>query len=327
MSNYLLEVKNRNQSKFDEISQIKKKHEELLTNLEVLNGVVMELKANCEQGKVSQYEVERNTILIGEKRKLIESARNEVGEMEKEVWEKEIEVSRKRDTVDTVVKQINSLSIQEGLRTQTGELVCIQVNSFQGSSDEDKTASNSIRVELGEMVRTSRTNTRNKERELQAAVTNLLHAKDQDLWGKKELSSKEAELSRLLEELVKSKEQMDKEEDYYDSQLTVIKEQLHSIKSQEKVNMQELQKDLILCEENLKSVQIKRRKDLEEGKAFLRKVSEKTVNYIEQCTIYRDNAARAVFDAAKQRVEIVKKAGMEIEEKVDQALKDSKREK
>ena len=130
--------------------------------------------------------------------------------------------------------------------------------------------------------------------------------------------------SRLIEELVLSKEQMDKEENYYDSQLTGIKEQLHHIKSQEKVNMQELQRELILREENLKSVQKRRKKDLEEGMAFIRKVSEKTVSYIEQCTMYRDDAAKAVFDAAKERVEIVKKAGLEIEKKVNQALKDTK---
>merc|ERR1719431_244736 len=136
----------------EDIKQLQKEHEELISQLQVLNGEVMELKANCEQGKVSHFEVERNSVLIGEKRKLIESARNEVGEMEKEVWEKEIEVSRKRDAVDTLVKQINSLSTQEGLQTQAGELVCIQVNSFQGSTDEDRTVSNSIRVELGELV-------------------------------------------------------------------------------------------------------------------------------------------------------------------------------
>ena len=116
---------------------------------------------------------------------------------------------------------------------------------------------------------------------------------------------------------------MEKEEDFYDSKLTEIKQQLHNLKSKDRVDMQVLQRDLLLAEEELKTAQAKRKKDLKDGEAFLRQVSEKTVHYIEECTKYRNNAAKAVFEAAKERVEVVKRAGGEIEKKVNKALEEN----
>ena len=112
LTNYLQEVKNHNQMKVEKTKVIRQEMEEISAQIQTLNGIVIDLKANCDQGKVSQYEVEGNKVLIGEKRKQIEVARKEVEEIEKEVWEKEIDVARKRDGVDMLVKQVNSLAMQ-----------------------------------------------------------------------------------------------------------------------------------------------------------------------------------------------------------------------
>ena len=109
LSNYLEEMKYHNQIKSERINVMVNEMEDLLAQTEALNR---ELKSNCEQRKVSHIEIERNKALIGEKRNQIDTARNEVEEVEKEVWGKEIEVSRKRDLVDNLVKQVNSLAFQ-----------------------------------------------------------------------------------------------------------------------------------------------------------------------------------------------------------------------
>ena len=112
LSKYLEEVNYHNEVKFEKIKSMREELEELLTLIKTLDAVVMEHKSNFEQGKVSQFEIEGNKVLIGEKMNQINTARKEVDEVEKEVWEKEIEVARKRDAVENLVKQVNSLAMQ-----------------------------------------------------------------------------------------------------------------------------------------------------------------------------------------------------------------------
>jgi len=325
MNDYLQKVDSHNHEKQEEAKLITREQEELASRIEGIHGNVMELRANCEQGKVSQFEVERNSVLIGERKRQVLSARSEVEEMEKEVWQKEIQVSRGREVLDTLAKQVNSLALQEGLQTQAGEMISIHVDSFQGGRGEESAASNSMRVELAEMARSSRTLTRNTERELQGVVATSEQGKEEVTLRKKEVASKESELARLSDETVKYKEQVEKEEKYFDTQLASIKEQLHQLKSQDRVNTEMLERDLIIARDRLEKVQMKRKEEKEAGQEFLRKVADKTVSYMEECTGHRDKAARAVFEAARDRVEMVRRAGTEMQEKVEKALKETER--
>jgi len=325
MTEYLHKVETHNHDKQEEVRVMQSEQEELAGRIETIDVNVLELKSNCEQGKVSQFEVERNSVLIGERQRLVLTARCEVEEMEKEVWTKEIDVSRGREVLDTLAKQVNSLALQEGLRTKAGELVSIVVDSFQGGRGEESTAGNTMRSELGEMARASRTLTRNTEREHQGVVATFDQGKEEVVVRKKEVASKEGELARLTDEAAKYKDQTDKEGKCYDAQLTDIKTQLHHLKSQDKVNTEMLERELTIAKENLENIQVKRTKEKEAGLEFLRKVADKTVTYMEECTGYRDKAARAVLEAARDRVEMVRRAGTEMQEKVDRAVKETER--
>merc|ERR1719341_1995973 len=119
MNDYLQKVDSHNHEKQEEAKLITREQEELASRIEGIHGNVLELRANCEQGKVSQFEEE----------------------MEKEVWQKEIQVSRGREVLDTLAKQVNSLALQEGLQTQAGEMISIHVDSFQGGRGEESAAS------------------------------------------------------------------------------------------------------------------------------------------------------------------------------------------
>jgi len=325
LSNYLEEMKYHNQMKSERIKVMVNEMEDLLAQTEALNTIVRELKANCEQRKVSHIEIEGNKALIGEKRNQIDVARNEVEEVEKEVWEKEIEVSRKRDVVDKLVKQVNSLALQEGIRSKSGENVCLQVHSFQGGREGENMVNNSTRVELGEMTKGSRMVTRNTERELQATMFTE-QAKREVSNRKNEMSGIEEELSRLNKELTMNKEQVDIEEKNFNTELALIKEQLHQLKSKDRVNIEMLERELLSAEEKLSAVRMHREKYVKDGTEFLRKVADRTVSYIEECTGYRDSAARAVLEAARTRVEMVKNSGRELEQKVERALQEIKDE-
>ena len=187
------------------------------------------------------------------------------------------------------------------------------------------TASNTLRTELGELARSSRTHTRNTERELQSLVTASELGKEELIARKREKASKEADVARLEEDHGKFKDQMIKEEILFDSHLGSIRDQLHQLKSQDRVNTEMKEIELHIVQDRLDKIQQKRNAEKEAGQEFLRKVADKTVSYMEECTGYRDDAARAVMEAARAKVEIVRKAGHEIQIKVADALKETDR--
>eukprot|EP00092_Neocalanus_flemingeri_P020002 GFUD01021662.1.p1 GENE.GFUD01021662.1~~GFUD01021662.1.p1 ORF type:complete len:717 (+),score=252.28 GFUD01021662.1:121-2271(+) len=326
MTDYLHKIEKHITEKQEEGDLKTRELEEECGRLEGTRAEVVELRANCEQGKVSHLEVEKHIVLIGERKRQVETARQEVEEMEKEVWQKEIKVSREKELMDSLAKQINSLAMQEGLKTQSGETICLHVETFQGGRGEG-TLANSMRTELSEMARSSRTLTRNTERELQEVVTLYEKFQEEVAMRKKELMSKKAEVARIVEETTKQKEQVDREELLYDKQLADIREQLHHLKSQDRDNTEWKQRELVTAKDRLEKLQQKRKEEEAAGREFLRKVADKTVSYMEECTGYRDKAAMAVLETARARVEMVRRAGTEIQEKVDKALKDTERHK
>merc|ERR1712142_1149893 len=278
LSKYLQEVEYHNEMKAERIKQISQEKDEIKAQIQALAGILVELTANCEQGKASQYEVEGNKVLIGEKRKQIDVARKEVEEMEKEIWDKEIDVARKRDAVDTLVKQVNSLALQEGMRTQSGEVVSLLVHSFQGAGGrEDEVSNNSTRAELGEMAKCSRTTTRNTDRELQTAVSTTEQ-------GKREVMTRnyEMDLSKIIEEIAKTKEQIETEEKNSNTELLRIKDRLHQLKSKDKMNKEGLERELLAAKGKLEAVQLKREKYRSDGLEFLRKARSEIEEKVEQ---------------------------------------------
>ena len=186
-------------------------------------------------------------------------------------------------------------------------------------------ASNSLRTELGEMARSSRTHTRNTERELQGLVTTSELGKEEVITRKREKASKEGDVARLEEDSVKFKDQMAKEEMSFNGQLDNIRDQLHQLKSQDRVNTEMKERELFINRDRLEKIQQKRSVEKEAGQEFLRKVADKTVSYMEDCTGYRDNAARAVMEAAREKVEMVKNAGLEMQGKVEKVLRETDR--
>ena len=212
------------------------------------------------------------------------------------------------------------------MQTQNGQAICLQVHSFQGGHEDDGMVNNSTRAELGEMAKDARTVTRNTERELQSTMADTEQGKREVMSRKNELGRKEEELSRLLEELARNKEQIDVEEKNYNTELAGIKEQLHQFKSKDRVNMEALERDLFAAKEKLSAIQLARETYLKEGTEFLRKVANRTVSYIEECTGYRDSAARVVLERVRARVETVLNAGVELSERVERALQENKRD-
>merc|ERR1712098_674281 len=110
-------------------------------------NIVSEMRANCKSRKVSQFEAERNDAMIKDRQAMVQTATESYQAIEKEVWQKEINLSREREKLDSLSKQINSLCLQEGIKTITGENLTVQAASTLEIST-------SVRLELCEVART-----------------------------------------------------------------------------------------------------------------------------------------------------------------------------
>ena len=89
-----------------------REREELKKKLEVLFNIVSEMRTNCESRKVGQFEAERNDAMIMDRQAMVQTARESYEAIEKEVWQKEINLSRESERLDSLSKQINSLCLQ-----------------------------------------------------------------------------------------------------------------------------------------------------------------------------------------------------------------------
>ena len=110
--NYLKNIESHNRKKQEDVMTLVRERAELKKKLEVLFNIVSEMRANCKSRKVSQFEAERNDAMIKDRQATVQTARESYQAIEKEVWQKEINLSREREKLDSLSKQINSLCLQ-----------------------------------------------------------------------------------------------------------------------------------------------------------------------------------------------------------------------
>ena len=112
MNDYLKNIESHNRKKQEDVMTLVRERAELKKKLEVLFNIVSEMRTNCESRKVGQFEAERNDAMIMDRQAMVQTARESYEAIEKEVWQKEINLSREREKLESVSKQINSLCLQ-----------------------------------------------------------------------------------------------------------------------------------------------------------------------------------------------------------------------
>merc|ERR1719369_273636 len=160
-----------------------------------------------------------------------------------------------------------------------------------------------------------RTNTRNIEKDLQGWIASVDTFTEDLARTKQNLTSKETEIVSVEEAMKRFKEQVARKEGILNEEIQLFKDKIDNLKSEEQANIEKLMEDLRIVEEELKKLKVESESEKVKGLEFLRKVSEKLVAYIDECTGYRDTAAKAVADALKHRVEMIVKYQSDVEAK------------
>ena len=178
LNEYLHRRESRNQVKKEDLERKEREILEGGAQLKELQTKAEELRSASEQNKVSSCEAERITALIEEKRARLDIKKAEVDEVDKELFQKELTMSKMVGVLDDLAKQANTLALNEDLKSRTGERIMLPKTRFT----KDKGASAlpaELKPELNDLLKAKRAELRGKEREMQQQGDYSKHCKEQ----------------------------------------------------------------------------------------------------------------------------------------------------
>ena len=287
MTDYMNRKESHHREKREDMERRQKEAQDTEAVLMGLQAQADELRNNCEQNKVSSYEAERNSALIQEKQKQLATATNDMDEVDKEIFQKEVQNSKLVDALDTLAKQTNSLALHEDIKNREGELVSLPKARF--TKDKETTALPAgLKPELGDMVRSSRAEVRNREKELQGAAATVEQGREAIVVKRKEIEGCQGEVGRLQEETGEVKESARKTEEVFDRELEELREELQRLRGEDRADLEDRRREVAECQDRLDRVAAERREKREEGQQFLQNVVDLSVTHIEQATQHRD---------------------------------------
>ena len=287
LNEYLHRRESRNQLKKEDLERKEREILEGGAQLKELQTKAEELRSASEQNKVSSCEAERITALVEEKRARLDIKKAEVDEVDKELFQKELTMSKMVGVLDDLAKQANTLALNEDLKSRTGERIMLPKTRFT----KDKGASAlpaELKPELNDLLKAKRAELRGKEREMQQQGDYSKHRKEQLGYKKQDLQALRIEVEKVEEEVQESKLDNKKSEKELDKQLLTAREEMAALQRREVGDRLGKERELEEALGQLNLVREERRRKKEEGDQFLQQVLDQSVTHMEQSTQQRD---------------------------------------
>ena len=287
LNEYLHRRESRNHVKKEDLERKEREVVEGGAQLEELKTKAEELRSASEQNKVSSCEAERITALIEEKRARLDIKKAEVDEVDKELFQKELTMSKMVGVLDDLAKQANTLALNEDLKSRTGERIMLPKTRFT----KDKGASAlpaEVKPELNDLLKAKRAELRGREREIQQQGEYSKHCKEQLILKKQDLQALRIEVGKVEEEVQESKLDNKKSEEELDKQLLAAREEMVALRRREVGDRLGKERELEEAVGQLNMVREERRRKKEEGDQFLQQVLDQSVTHMEQSTQQRD---------------------------------------
>jgi len=244
----------------------------------------------------------------------VDQAKNQKEQIDRDIFQQEIKVSKAREGLEIIAKQFNSLAVEESMGGQDALVLSVPV--FRGGQLNDEDDFSRHRSELGELLKNGRAATRNAEREVQAELgkTGILEEtcrqmKSEEAQKKKDLKSRQQEIE-VFQEIIK------KEDGDLDAEIARLKEALISIQSQNGMDISSKKKYLRNLEDKLTQTKLLQQQKYEEGLDFLQKSCVEAKEYIERCERIRDEAAKSVLEQTNAAVAAMRNSMTVMDEKV-----------
>ena len=287
LNEYLFRRESRNVTKKEEMERREREMVEGEAQLQELQVKAQELRAASEQNKVSSCEAERVTALIEEKKARLTAKKGEVDEVDKELFQKELTMSKMVGVLDDLAKEANKLALHEDLKSRDGERIMLPKTRFT----KDKGASalpSEVKPELNDLLKAYRAEVRGKEREIQQQGDCVKQNKEVLVSKRQDLEALRVEVLKVEEEVEGSKKTAKKSEEELDRQLASVKEEMAGLRRREVGDRQGKQRQLEEAIGKLNQLKEERRIKKEEGDQFLQGVMDQTVTHMEQSTLQRD---------------------------------------
>ena len=287
LNEYLHRRESRNHVKKEDLERKEREVVEGGAQLEELKTKAEELRSASEQNKVSSCEAERITALIEEKRARLDTKKAEVDEVDKELFQKELTMSKMVGVLDDLAKEANKLALHEDLKSRDGERIMLPKTRFT----KDKGASalpSEVKPELNDLLKAYRAEVRGKEREIQQQGDCVKQNKEVLVSKRQDLEALRVEVLKVEEEVEGSKKTAKKSEEELDRQLASVKEEMAGLRRREVGDRQGKQRQLEEAIGKLNQLKEERRIKKEEGDQFLQGVMDQTVTHMEQSTLQRD---------------------------------------
>merc|ERR1719273_1113910 len=243
LNDYLTRRESRNQVKKEDLERKEREVVEGGAELEELKTKAEELRSASEQNKVSSCEAERITALIEEKKARLDTKKAEVDEVDKELFQKELTMSKMVGVLDDLAKQANTLALNEDLKSRTGERIMLPKTRFT----KDKGASalpSEVKPELNDLLKAYRADVRGKEREIQQQGDQVKHSKEVLVSKRQELESLRTLVGKVEDEVEDSKKTSKKSEEELERQLASLKEEMSALRRREVGDRQGKQREL-----------------------------------------------------------------------------------
>jgi len=304
-----------------EIENREKIINEINSKEQVLKEEIHLLKDKSETSTISLHERETKKIMLDDKRNHVKSVLADVEEEDKAIWQREIQASRNREKLSTIVKQINSISLEEELKDEEGKPLHLESVNFSTKDDHYEYLTKEFKSYVQKCIKDEKLMTRNVEGMIEDNGVALVKLQDV-------LKEKVVALNRLQEEIDSVKAEMEKSQDGHcklDEDMNELKEHLQkeyaALRSQEGESVADL--DALLNSLNL---EVNAAKQLAEerkskGLAFLKKVSENTAEYIEKSESQKKAAIEAVKKTAEGKLENIRESRIVVETMMEQLRK------
>jgi len=313
---YLENMDRRNAEKEKSCEEMQATIDEVGEKVLAMEQVVGELKLkHSDNKKVSQLEIERNKLLVEEKKRAIENVGVEIEEEEKEVWNKEIQVSRIREGLEKFVKQINTACLEEELVDSSGQVLVAPQAKFIATGKDAEQASQNVsefketalvtKKALKDFINTLEEDTSNGDNRVRSLVE-CRDVKESDV------RRIEMENEKIASEIDSFKSEMVRDVSHMDNKIDEYRQTIIQLKSSERPDIEALKSKLTQCQVDIEEAKVLQEAKKAAGLKFLDKTAAQTRSYVEENELKRKEAVKLVEAEALRKLDEVKASCCEV---------------
>ena len=267
-----------------------------------MKAELLQLKGSSLNKSIGSHVVERNSLKVNERRHKIEVAKAHIEEIENLNWEKEIKVSRARGELETTLRQVNSVLVQQDIKSLSGERLAITADN-----------GDLVQVELNQLLAEAKTSSRKLQIEAQNLKMKMEEICLKNDKMNKVKNEKSLQVSKIDDEISKLKVESAQEEENLDEKLTNANKELQKLKMKERGGLEEMAEKVKIAQEKLKEIKKTRTQKSREGQEFLQSVILRSKKHFDDCKELKKKTAEDLRQQIQEACEKVKDIAKEIE--------------